>query len=151
MKYAAILLTILAFSGVLPAQDSEPDPWPPTHDAVAEEKLPEALPDPPEPDCDHTSNSAERFEAVRLLPPLKIRNFDLRNIEYTFEDKAGLHVGTVTANKDTVLPANIWKEYKSKHWWVLYCSKDGHAYTIVEVTSEQMQEYKAPKRVPKKL
>jgi hypothetical protein len=112
---------------------------------------PTPAPTPTPIDCDHTSNSADRFKAIALLPPLKIRNFDLRNIEYTFEDKAGLHVGSVTADEQTVMPANIWKEYKSKFWWVLYCEKDGHAYTIVEVTPEQMQEYKAPKRVPKKL
>jgi hypothetical protein len=150
MRYAAILIAIFALAGIVPAQHEWPTPEP-IELGSTPEPTPEPVPEPPEPDCDHESNSAERFEAVRLLPPLKIRNFDLRNIEYTFEDKAGLHVGTITANKNTVLPPNIWKEYKSKFWWVLYCSKDGHAYTIVEVTPEQMKEYQTPKRVPKKL
>ncbi len=105
-------------------------------------------PDPtpePTPICDHESNSAERFSHMRLLPPLKIKNFDPRRIEYLFEDKAGFHVGTLTADTATVMPKNIWKEYKAKYYWVLYCSLDGYVYTVTDVLPEQMQK---PRRKP---
>jgi hypothetical protein len=107
---------------------------------------PEPIPEPEEPECDHTSNEASRFEVVRLLPPVKIRNFDLRNIEYTHEDKFGIHVGSLSANAESVFPPDIWKEYKNKFYWVLYCSICKHIYTIAEVTKEQIKEPEKPKR-----
>jgi hypothetical protein len=71
-------------------------------------------------DCDHTSNAASRFEEVRLLPPVRIRYFDPARIEYTHEDKHGIHVGSLTADGETIMPEKIWQEYKKKYYWILY-------------------------------
>lgn len=89
-------------------------------------------------DCDHKSNSAERFSHVRLLPPVRIRNFDLANIEYTHEDVKGIHIGSLTADDDTEMPGNIWKEFKSRIYWILFCSRCKHIYTMVEVLPQQI-------------
>lgn len=94
-------------------------------------------------DCDHTSNSAGRFSHVRLLPPVRIRNTDLANLEYTHEDKHGIHIGKLTTSADTVMPEDLWKVYRSRWYWILYCSKCSHVYTIVEVLPEQLRQYKA--------
>lgn len=114
--------------------DPEPYSWP----------TPEPTPEPT-PICDHESNSAARFESVRLLPPLKIKNFDARSIEYLFEDRTGLHVGRLSLDEKTVMPANIWKEYKNKYYWVLWCTC-GYVYSIVEVDPRQMSQER-PKRI----
>ncbi len=109
---------------------------------------PTPLPTPePTPVCDHTSNSATRFENVRLLPPVKIKNFDPRRIEYLFEDRVGLHVGTLVADEATVMPKDIWREYKSRYYWILYCVLDGYVYTIVEVAPGQMMKEKVSTKV----
>jgi hypothetical protein len=137
-RLAILAMITLTFAGFAAAQEA--DPWEPSFDysTPTQEVTPE-----PTPECDHTSNSAERFEHVRLLPPLKIKNFDPRRIEYLFEDKVGIHVGSLTADTATVMPKDIWKEYKSRWYWILYCDRDGYAYTIVEVAPGQMQTAKA--------
>lgn len=142
-RLAPIAFLLLAFAGVV-AQD-EFDAYPTPAPTPYEWPTPDPTPRPT-PDCDHTSDSAERFEAVRLLPPAKIRNFDLANIEYLHEDKHGIHVGKLTADAETVMPADIWKAYKEKYWWLLYCLKCGHIYTIVEVAPGQMRSTKATAR-----
>lgn len=144
MKVLVVAISVIMFAAIVFGQD---DPFA-TFDYPTPEPTPYQYPTPtpePTPACDHTSSSADRFEVMRLLPPLRIRNFDLHNIEYTFEDRAGLHVGSLNADESTVMPANIWRQYKEKYWWILYCSKDGHIYTIVELTPDQIRAYKTKK------
>jgi hypothetical protein len=87
--------------------------------------------------CDHISNSKQRFEAIRLLPPVSIRNADPAKIEYTFEDKHTIQAGTLQMDNSTVRPPDFMKTYSKKKWWVLYSICDSHVYTIVEVTPLQ--------------
>lgn len=42
-------------------------------------------------------------------------------------------------NSETVMPKDIWKIYKDKLWWLLYCLKCGHVYTIAELTPAQLK------------
>lgn len=157
MKRAAVILLLL-FATVVVARVQDEVYWPTPEPTPYEWPTPYPTP-MPTPVCDHTSNSATRFEQIRLLPPLKIKNFDLHNIEYLFADKIGLHVGSLTADGETAMPPNIWKEYKSKQYWILYCAAFvrgpdgqmmtcGHIYTIVEVAPEQMKKEKAPRIKP---
>lgn len=90
-------------------------------------------------DCDHTSNSSERFAQIRLLPPVRIRNYDPRNLEITHEDKSGVHAVTLNFDGTTVLSGDVGKTYAKKFWWILYCIKCHHVYTIVDVLPSQFK------------
>jgi hypothetical protein len=115
----------------------EPTPW------IA--PTPEPTPEPTI-ECDHVSDRATRFEQVRLLPPAKIKSFDPRSIEYLHEDKFGIYVGRLNMDEETVMPKDLWKEYKQKHYWILYCLRCSHVYTIVSVSGEQIRAAHEPKK-----
>lgn len=87
--------------------------------------------------CDHITTAKERFDATRLLPPIKIRNYDGRVIEYTYEDRLGVYVGSFAVEADTVLPADFGKKYRIGLWWVIYCIKDNHLYAVHELGPAQ--------------
>lgn len=145
MKLAAVIV-VLFLATIAAARFQEDVPWTPDPDPTPYE-WPTPVPTPePTPVCDHTSNSSERFDQIRLLPPLKIKNFDPHSIEYLFEDRIGIHVGRLTADDTSVMPANVWKEYKDRWYWVLYCVNDGHIYTMVEVSPGQLKAAKPAAR-----
>lgn len=50
--------------------------------------------------CDHTSNSEERFANMRILPPVKVLDWDGRHIEYSFIDKGIIYL--TPSNKSAI-------------------------------------------------
>lgn len=88
--------------------------------------------------CDHTSNSAARFENVRILPPVRVRNYDGQHIEYTFEDKDAVYAGTMLADKDTVMDADFPKEWRKHQWWLIFCVIDRHVYAVRRLDPKQI-------------
>ena len=61
---------------------------------------------------DHTSNSEERFANMRILPPVKVLDWDGRHIEYSFIDKVGIHFGHFDVDKDTSFDVDFTKDWK---------------------------------------
>ena len=49
---------------------------------------------------DHTSNSEERFANMRILPPVKVLDWDGRHIEYSFIDKGIIYL--TPSNKSAI-------------------------------------------------
>lgn len=92
--------------------------------------------------CDHSSSAKERFDHIRILPPVKILSYDGLTVEYSHEDRLGLHLGSVKISTDTKLPADFGKRYKGGPWWILYCLKDNHAYSVHELAAEQKKSLK---------
>lgn len=94
-------------------------------------------------DCDHTSDSFERFENMRLLPPVKILDANpvTRVIKYKVETKMEVRYGEFVLDADTKFEGHIWSDYKGL-WWVLYCRRDNHVYTLVKVNPEQIKDAK---------
>ncbi len=92
--------------------------------------------------CDHTTTAKERFEAIRILPPVKIIYFDGRQLEYSHEDSRGIHLGSFKVDPDSSLPSEFGKKYRSEFWWILYCSKDGHLYAVQPVGQIQKKALK---------
>jgi hypothetical protein len=137
MRTAALTLMLLVFAGVAVCQEPEIiHEWPTQYYPPAEVK------EEPEPDCDHLSSSAARFREMRILPPSKITSFTGKEVDYVHEDKFGNYVGKLTINAETVMPKDLWKTYKGRWWWLLYCLKCGHAYNIVELSPAQLKNFK---------
>jgi hypothetical protein len=82
-------------------------------------------------DCDHTSNSFRRFDNTRLLPMVKITVVDFTHIKFDHQEASGI----LTLDKETVGPAKFTKGF----YWILYCLKCKHVYTIVDVQPEQIK------------
>jgi hypothetical protein len=89
--------------------------------------------------CDHTSGRKERFDNMRVLPPISITFYDGRRVEYIFEDKHVIVAGSLEIDADTVKPADFSKTYKKGKWWAMYCLKDFHLYVIAEVLPGQIK------------
>jgi len=88
---------------------------------------------------DHTTNSEERFANMRILPPVKVLDWNGRHIEYSFIDKVGIHFGHFDVDKDTSLDDTFIKDWKNGLWWVLYCVQDRHLYLIQRVRDGQLK------------
>lgn len=88
---------------------------------------------------DHTTNSEERFANMRILPPVKVLDWNGRHIEYSFIDKVGIHFGHFDVDKDTSLDDTFIKEWKRGMWWMLYCVQDRHLYLIQRVRDGQIK------------
>lgn len=82
-RTAALAMLFLIFACVAVAQD-DLLPWPERHYPE-----PTAIADQPEPECDHLTDSAERFEQMRILPPAKIKSFDPRTIDTFTKTRRG--------------------------------------------------------------
>lgn len=54
-------------------------------------------------ECDHVSDSKERFDNVRLLPPIKVRHWNGKQIEFTYEDKKGIYVGSAEVDASSAV------------------------------------------------
>lgn len=90
--------------------------------------------------CDHTTNSKARFEAMRILPPVQIRAFNGLSIEATYQDNTSINAVSFDISKDTVRPGDFSKTFKQGYWWLIYDSCDGkYLYTVVPVSKEQMK------------
>jgi hypothetical protein len=85
--------------------------------------------------CDHTSNSKERFDAIRLLPPSKIF-WDGKTVTARYEDKQGIYIEQLTTDNQTVLPKTF---NKNRYYWVLFSLCDKRAETVIEVLPEQFK------------
>lgn len=92
--------------------------------------------------CDHTSNSAERFENMRILPPVQIISFERKTVVYTFSDKYTVYTGAFDVTDDTELDPAFAAEYKKGFWWILYCVKDRHLYVVRRMDPKRMQHKK---------
>jgi hypothetical protein len=89
--------------------------------------------------CDHTSNSAKRFDAIRLLPPVKIRAFNGLTIETTFEDSKSITAVSFDISKETVRPGDFGKTFNQGYWWVMYSICDSHVYVVTPVLDKQFK------------
>lgn len=94
--------------------------------------------------CDHLTVSKERFEAIRLLPPVTVIYFDGRRIEYSYEDSRGIYLGSFLVDAKTELAAEFGKRYKSEPWWMLFCAKDRHLYSVHPLGPIQKKAIKSP-------
>lgn len=131
-----LTLTLILFFVSVTAQDPIYE-WPQQYYPPAE-----AIPDEPEPECDHMSTTHERFAQMRLLPPAKITSFTGKEVDYVYDDRFGNYVGKLTVNAETVYAKDLWKNYKGKWYWLLYCLKCGHLYNIVELSPTQLKGMK---------
>jgi hypothetical protein len=86
--------------------------------------------------CDHRSDSFERFENIRLLPPAKITYFDGKIVEYVVqnvrETKAGKFEITADTTKENIKKGDL--------VWFVYCVKDNHLYVVSHVRPEQIKK-----------
>lgn len=129
LRATTLAILFLVFASVVAAQEEYP--WP----------TPEPTP-VPRPECDHESNSVRRFQLVRMLPPFQITELKLpESIRYRFRDDVEnvWHVGSLTVDEKSAMPANVWREYRERWYWVIYCERDGHVYTLTEVAPGQMK------------
>lgn len=94
------------------------------------------------PECDHLSTAKERFDHIRVLPPVKVLYFDGLTIEYSHEDRTGLYLGSFKISPSTKLPSDFGKTFKTVAWWMLYCSKDNHLYSAHPLAPEQRKALK---------
>lgn len=92
--------------------------------------------------CDHTSNSKKRFEAMRLLPPITVRAFNGSLIEYTYEDRLGIYVGSFELQRETEIPKDFGATYKKNRYWALFSSCDNYLYILTPLTQEQLKALK---------
>lgn len=88
------------------------------------------------PQCDHRSNSIERFKDIRLLPALQIYNYDPTNLEVVYGDKNGLEYKKLTIRLDSSVPKSV---EKKKFYWILYSECDMSVEAIVPVLPGQMK------------
>jgi hypothetical protein len=88
--------------------------------------------------CDHTSDSVKRFDAMRILPPVKIRAFNGLSIEATYQDNKSINAVSFDISKDTAMPGDFSKTFNQGLWWIVYDSCDGKfVYVITPVLKEQ--------------
>lgn len=92
--------------------------------------------------CDHTSNRKERFDAMRLLPPSRIKNFDPSHVEIISQNSVSVFADTLNMDAETVVDKDVTKNWKDIDVWILYCSIDKHIYTIVRVLPNQIRKSK---------
>lgn len=88
--------------------------------------------------CDHSSNQKERFESIRLTPPVKILDWDGRTLNVKYEDRLRVEYITFTADKDSII--HLPTDYKHGLFWVIFCLKDYYVYTVAELTPTQMRK-----------
>lgn len=86
--------------------------------------------------CDHRNNSIERFEDIRLLPALKISNYDPLHVEVVYGDKNGLAYKSLKMRPDSSVPKSV---DKNKWYWILYSQCDDTIEDIVPVLPGQLK------------
>lgn len=92
--------------------------------------------------CDHVSDSAERFALVRIYPPVQVTYYDGQKIEFVFADKRGVYVHIMNVEETTVLASDFPKRWRQGLWWVIYCDRDKHIYSISRLSPGQVQKLK---------
>lgn len=92
--------------------------------------------------CDHVSDSAERFALVRLYPPAQVTYYDGQKIEFVFSDRRGVYIHIMNVDETTVLAADFAKRWRQGFWWIIYCEKDKHIYSITRLSRSQIQKLK---------
>jgi hypothetical protein len=127
----AFLLLLLA--GVVVAQDDVDYPFRHYNPYAERERDPE--PELKRPECDHTSDSRSRFDAMRYLPPVTVRKFTPDGIEWEHRQFTGEHTHT---DETTDKPSNFDLAVKGTYWWVLYCIACRHTYSIVRAPEPRL-------------
>lgn len=80
--------------------------------------------------CDRTSDSEQRFQNVRVLPPSRIY-YDGRTITATHNDL----VDILNIDKDSIL--HIPADYRSKKFWILFDTCSRFVYVVDEVVPKK--------------
>jgi hypothetical protein len=90
--------------------------------------------------CDHKSNSAARFDAIRLTPMSTVLNLEPieggHKLETRTDAKYVTKYTAFTLTKDTAFDAKAIK--KGKLVFVLYSICDGHVYAVTLVRPDQI-------------
>jgi hypothetical protein len=94
------------------------------------------------PKCDHVTDSRERFDAMRILPPARIKNFDPKNVEVVITGSKGISVETLNMDADTVIDVDVQKDWMTADVWIVYCSIDKHIYVISKLLPKQKRGIK---------
>lgn len=87
--------------------------------------------------CDHISDSRQRFEQMRIMPPVKILDWDGKRISYSFIDREGIAFGSFDVDADTTLDADFIKAWRKGEWWIVYCNADRHVYFIQRFNKQE--------------
>lgn len=103
--------------------------------------MPQELP-PPKKECDHTSDSFERFAMIRFLPPATITSYNAAEakIYYKVDTAKEIRLGSFDIEKDTVFDQNL-ADGKT-YVFLIYCARDLHLYGVSKVNKDQIK--KAP-------
>lgn len=91
--------------------------------------------------CDHTSNEKSRFDAMRILPPARIKNLDPHNVEIVYQDSHGIYTDTLNLDADSVIDEDVSREWKNIDVWIVLCSIDKHIYVISRVMPKQIAKH----------
>jgi hypothetical protein len=114
MRYLAhTLFLILAIVLSISAQEPKPTPTP----------------------CDHDSNSKTRFENVRLTPPVRVLDWNGKELSVVYRDAHEVEYWTFIADSSSVI--HLDGDYKTQTVWILFCLKEHHIYTVVPLTEKQ--------------
>lgn len=87
--------------------------------------------------CDHTTNSKTRFDNVRITPPVKIRAWNGKLLEVTYEDRLGVYAESFEADRESIID---FTKYEGKWMWIMYCEKDRHLYLVTPVLPKQLSK-----------
>lgn len=82
-------------------------------------------------DCEHRTD-VEAIEWVRILPPVetKLTTYDGKRIEYVIQDRFVTKIGSLEVTKQTLLPPDFAKNWRTKKLWIIFCGLHFVAYRI---------------------
>ena len=101
---------------------------------------------------DHVTDSLERFDAMRVSPPLTITCFDGKRIEAVYAGAKGQRAYIFEADENSKLewPKGFKpKEHRSDLYWIIYCNKNHshspdeyifYPYVLTQVLPSQIKK-----------
>lgn len=87
--------------------------------------------------CDHTSDSWERFENLRIPAPVEFKHFEDNRLEYVHESRYYTKLGSFDINSKTHLPKDFKDNFKKGRYFVAYCVKDQYVYFVQPVNESK--------------
>lgn len=90
-------------------------------------------------ECDHRTNSKERFDNIRITQPAKVTYYDGRTIAFVTSDSKSVYLYTWDVpGKDVNLSADFKRNWKKGEWFIIYCVKENHIYAAGRVDPRQV-------------